>query len=69
MSGIISAQLSVYNRWGIELYHTDDFSILTGWDGTYKNELLSSGVYFWKVEYTDIERRAHTAKGTVTLQR
>lgn len=69
MSGITSAQLSVYNRWGTELYHTDDFSILTGWDGTYQNEPLSSGVYFWKVEYTDIEKKAHTIKGPVTLQR
>lgn len=69
MSGITSAQLSVYNRWGIELYHTDDFSILTGWDGTYQNQLLSSGVYFWKVEYTDVEKKGHTIKGTVTLQR
>ncbi|MEX1238245.1 MAG: gliding motility-associated C-terminal domain-containing protein, partial [Cyclobacteriaceae bacterium] len=47
MSGITSAQLSVYNRWGIELYHTDDFSILTGWDGTHQTETVSSGVYFW----------------------
>ncbi|MEX1241396.1 MAG: gliding motility-associated C-terminal domain-containing protein [Cyclobacteriaceae bacterium] len=69
MSGVTSAQLSVYNRWGKEIYHTDDFSILNGWDGTQHNEPVSSGTYFWHVEYIDIDKNARTLKGILTLRR
>lgn len=69
MSGIHSAKLSVYNRWGNELYYTDDFSFSNGWDGKYQGKPLSAGTYFWKVKYIDIEGNANTLKGIVTLQR
>jgi gliding motility-associated-like protein len=69
ISGITSAQLSVYNRWGTELYHTNDFSLVNGWDGTYRNEPVAPGVYYWKVQYVDIEKNKQTMKGVVTVNR
>lgn len=69
MSGITAAQLSIYNRWGTELYYTRSFSFLNGWDGTCSKEPASGGVYFWKVEYIDIENNSHIIRGIVTLER
>lgn len=69
MSGISAATLSVYNRWGMELFQTDNFSFSNGWDGTHNNNPVTPGIYFWEVQYTTIEKRIHILKGTLTLSR
>ena len=38
----------VFNRWGAELFSTDDFS--AGWDGTVQGNRQSTGVYVWYVK-------------------
>lgn len=44
---------SVFNRWGEEVAHWTDF--YGGWDGMYKGQLCSDGVYVLRVVYNDEE--------------
>ncbi|MEM9919155.1 MAG: gliding motility-associated C-terminal domain-containing protein [Bacteroidota bacterium] len=44
-----SFRLQIFNRWGSLLF--DGTDIDAAWDGRYKGELLSPGVYVWWVEY------------------
>jgi len=39
---------SIYNRWGELLFESNDF---TPWDGTFKGNPVSSGLYIWKAIY------------------
>jgi gliding motility-associated-like protein len=41
--GIKSYKMNVYDRWGENLFSTDD--IYTGWDGTWKGKLVPAGIY------------------------
>ncbi len=43
--GFISYNLSVYNRWGVQLFSTDDAQ--QGWDGAYKGKTCTTDVYFY----------------------
>lgn len=67
MAGISYAQLMIYDRWGKEIYTTND--LVKGWDGNSNGSTVSSGVYFWKVQYIDIANKTHTIKGPVTVSR
>jgi gliding motility-associated-like protein len=44
-----SYQLDIYNRWGENIFTTNDIEI--GWDGTYKGLLVQDGVYTWKLSF------------------
>jgi gliding motility-associated-like protein len=46
---IKNPELRVYNRWGNELFHTDDFS--KGWTGTHNGLNCPDGTYYWTAEY------------------
>ncbi len=58
--------LSIFNRWGKEIFHSDD--PLKYWDGTTDGKQCMEGVYFYKCQYMDpcsqdlVER-----EGAVTL--
>ena len=43
-------QFSVFNRWGSEVFSTNDSD--AGWDGTFNGDLLDNSVYVWLLEYT-----------------
>jgi gliding motility-associated-like protein len=60
-------QFSVYNRWGIEIFHTSDPSI--GWDGTYQGIPQDIGVYNYQVIVGHPDGVNKAFKGTVTLIR
>lgn len=47
---ILEYQLQIFDRWGNRLYQTDRF--LEKWDGMYKGQVQSSGVYVWQIELT-----------------
>ncbi len=55
-------ELSIYNRWGEELYSGN-----SAWDGMGKGEALASGVYVYTCTVIDLLGQAHEAKGTVHL--
>ena len=54
----------IFNRWGEELFYTDDLD--KGWDGTNTNNFVQLGVYIWKVNYSCKGKRMQSI-GTVTL--
>lgn len=43
-----SYELHIFDRWGNELFLTEDFS--QGWDGRFKGKLMPSGVYVWRLK-------------------
>jgi gliding motility-associated-like protein len=58
---------AIYDRWGQEIFQTYDIN--QGWDGTFKGNIVQTGVYTWilKAKYSNgikVERR-----GVVTLLR
>lgn len=63
MSGIRSAELSIYNRWGALVYKTNDLT--QGWDGANAVE----GSYFWDIKYTDFNGVNSSQKGELSLIR
>jgi len=58
-------QLIVYNRWGEEVYITED--PLGGWDGTFKNEELEPDVYGYYLSVLCINGERYVKKGNVTI--
>ena len=59
----------IYNRWGMEVYHSMAARQNEGWDGTFKGAPQPGGVYNYllMVEFDDGEKRE--MKGDVTLVR
>ena len=41
-------ELSIYSRWGQQVFHTTDFNNL--WDGTFKGKRLDADVYIWVLQ-------------------
>lgn len=59
-------KLSVYNRWGVQLYHNTDGK---GWDGSYNGNLAADGTYYFLMEYTDCHDQAQKHWGVLRLIR
>jgi gliding motility-associated-like protein len=64
-TGITKFDLSIFDRWGEELFKTNDQ--LKGWDGTYKSQLSKTDIYVYKISYTGLDGKTHTKTGHVTL--
>lgn len=62
-NGIITMNTIIYNRWGIQVFETDN--LLIGWDGLG----VKDGVYFWVVRYTDMNGESEKRNGFVTVER
>lgn len=65
-----SFSMSIYDRWGQLLWTADD--IESGWDGTFRGNLMQPGVYIYKYlsDFTISERDFTINKaGTITLVR
>lgn len=58
---------AIYNRWGEPVYKTTDYT--NGWDGTYKGQEMSTGVFIFVVQAIDYKGKIMLRKGTVTLIR
>ncbi len=63
MSGIISSEMVIYNRWGKQVFKTSDLA--SGWDG----DTAEPGVYYWSLNYTDFNGKESFVKGIVSLLR
>jgi len=58
--------LLIFNRWGEVIWENHDPSI--GWDGTYKGEILQTGMYTWVARVKDLYNDAsHEFSGTINL--
>ena len=61
--GIIEMETTIYNRWGKEIYKTNDIEI--GW----KPNDISDSIYFWIINYKDFLDKKNQMKGFVNIQR
>ena len=62
--------MSIYNRWGQQLYQSTDIS--DGWDGTFNGTAQEIGTYVYYIEYsfaTQTGTKKETMKGDVILVR
>ena len=59
--------LMIYDRWGEELFTSDDFQ--QKWDGTYKNTESELGVYLYHLEIAFADGSERVLNGNVTLIR
>ena len=67
--GIIQEELFIFNRWGLQVYHTDRPE--EGWDGTYNGQPITQDAYVWMLKYRSdtSPQTVQTRVGTVTLLR
>lgn len=50
----VTNRVSIYDRWGIELYSQDNYNNTTiFWDGSYKGKVVPTGTYFYVIELKD----------------
>ncbi|MEI8202673.1 MAG: gliding motility-associated C-terminal domain-containing protein [Bacteroidota bacterium] len=61
--GITSMSTSIFNRWGKLIYKSDDLQIL--WDG----KSAADGVYYWIINYTDMNGKVNNVNGSVSILR
>ncbi len=65
--GITDIKFSIFNRWGEEVFYTEDQSV--GWDGTYKGDLAEPAVFVYHLEAVCDEGETFFGKGNITLIR
>jgi gliding motility-associated-like protein len=70
LEAINNFAMYIYNRWGQQIFLTND--ITQGWDGKLKGVDVPGDVYVWLINY-DVERAGKTVKiaykGNVILLR
>lgn len=64
---VTSYNLTIFDRWGRQVFTTNDYTI--GWNGMHNNtaELMPNDVYVWKVSMYDLHRKSHQFSGSVLL--
>lgn len=65
--GIEKFSMTIYNRWGEELYYTN--TIDEPWRGWYKGAELPNDSYVYRVDIIDVLGEPRTYRGSVTLMR
>jgi gliding motility-associated-like protein len=63
--GVSNANLSIYNRWGVQIFYTENLRI--GWNGFHNSSICSEGIYYWIVQYTSVTNESKDLKGFLTL--
>ncbi len=68
VQGVHDYHFLIFDRWGENLFETND--IQQGWNGYYQSQMCESGVYIYKITFTDdIYNKHHQYIGKVTLLR
>lgn len=62
-----SFNMSVMNRWGVVVFHSDD--IAKGWDGTVEGSNAPVGYYYYKMTFVDDINQTVEKSGTFMLLR
>ncbi len=65
--GIQTFEISIYNRWGEEIFYSQDKDF--EWDGTYENKNVQDGTYSWKIDYITNEGLEDTITGHINVLR
>jgi gliding motility-associated-like protein len=61
----------IFDRWGNHILHQENMNQNDsnfGWDGTFRNELLSQGVYIWKAEIEFFDGKKKKLNGDFMLE-
>jgi gliding motility-associated-like protein len=58
-------QMSVFNRWGEEIFFTN--SIDNPWDGSFNGKSVPNETYVWNINIDDMAGNRHTYRGHVTV--
>lgn len=58
-------RLTVYNRWGLQVFHAKDYTNQNAWDGSFGDFLLPDGGYFYFLKLPD----GRTLNGWVNIRR
>ena len=72
---IVRYEIHIFNRWGEEVYFSDDLSEVSngettkGWDGNYKGEPQDMGSYVFYIVATALDGEKIQQKGSLTLIR
>ncbi|MFA8300871.1 MAG: choice-of-anchor L domain-containing protein [Hyphomicrobiales bacterium] len=61
--GIMEAKVYIFNRWGQEVFHTNDINNF--WDGRFKNKYVSPGAYAIRIVYKTYEDEKKTYSGLI----
>jgi gliding motility-associated-like protein len=64
---VTAVVFEIYDRWGEKVFSTTTLGEC--WDGTYKNEIMNSGVFAYVLEYTLQDGTTETQKGNISLFR
>lgn len=63
--GIKNYKLTIYNRWGIKLYVSEDQT--KGWDGIYNGEICKPDTYTYYVDFMPYKGKHETMAGHVNI--
>jgi len=66
-SMITDFEISIFNRWGEQIYHS--FDVDNGWDGTYGDKICPQDVYIYVINWRNLNRTKQYNSGTVNLIR
>ncbi len=66
-TNITSLEIVIYNRWGEEVYTSNDLEFK--WDGKYKGKDCQMGVYVWSMKYKAYNGMSTHISGRVTILR
>ncbi len=67
MTNIKTYRIRIFNRYGTHLFTSDD--LFNNWKGTYKNEPLPVGTYYYVIDATDFNDTVIKRSGSVTILR
>jgi gliding motility-associated-like protein len=59
--------IDVFNKWGEIVFYSKDMNV--SWDGNFGGKLAPQGVYFYKINSTDMTGVSRDYSGTITLIR
>jgi len=65
--GIKEFNILIFNRWGELVFESND--IEKSWDGTYKGQVVPSGIYYFVVNLKLPDNRLHQENGSINLFR
>jgi gliding motility-associated-like protein len=65
--GLAEIQFVIYDRWGEKIFETTNLNV--GWDGTYRGQLLGTGVFVYVVKGKFKSGDEVVQKGNITLLR
>jgi gliding motility-associated-like protein len=64
---LLNYHMEVYDSWGNKLFQSIDLQ--KGWDGTYKGQRCSPGVYMYRIKVVGLDAEVYDFKGTFHLFR